>query len=812
MMQRIIIGLILVLSLYSCVQQSESETEKFLKTIDEKVPQLLNDFSVPGAAIAVIEDGKIILQKGYGFANVEEQIKVTINTGFNVGSISKVITAWGIMTLVNEGKIDLDEPAEKYLTRWKFPDSKFNSSEVTIRRLLSHSAGISLHSVSAGPPYDNLPTLEEWLNGKNNGLGKVEIIIEPGIKPQYSGGGFAVCQLIIEEVSGQKFEDYIQNNVLDPLGMKGSSFKIDDKILNMSASPYDSYRETTDFELFTIQAGAGLHTTLEDFTRFVLASMYQHENFMSNNPVLSKETMQEMMQPVSKQMGSWAYGLGYQTFQNDTSKKFRGHGGSNHGWQANFWLDPDSQDGFIVLTNSGAGSNICNPIFCEWVNWKTGKTPWSPCEPQPSIATKLKHKIDENGIEEISKSYKTLKSKYGDEIDFSESQLNNLGYYYLAEKDFVKAESVFKLNTEIFPNSYNVYDSYGEVLLAKGNKEESIANYIKSLKINAGNSHGLRVLNDLGISNQQVFDSIATFSRNEDRLTDHTGHYQKASDEKITIQKKEKTLSFKTQNGEYLLVPQSDTRFQVLGDDGIVSFFTTANNQKGLWTNQTIWRKTVDVSSQLPKTKLQDLNFLVLRDNASWNRPTDFEDVLAILDYNYEQKSSHSMADLNLNSYDVLIIPGGQKNEFYEEYVLHSEKFDQYVSNGGTLILELNGAEEVINKLPNGVSLIANKAIENHIIDSSHPILLPFTGVNSFEARYASMSYFKDVPDNAIILTIESEAGTLFKDRPTFIEYVYGEGRVIAASQCFHDRDGSGRGPLMESVVSYALRNMKQMK
>ncbi len=148
-------GLALLLSLTSTTlaqENQEQSIEQFVSEIDKIIPQLLHDFTVPGAAVAIIENGEIVLQKGYGFSDIEKNTKVDTKTGFNIGSISKTIAAWGVMKLVQEGKLDLDAPAEKYLTRWHLPESEFDSNEVTIRRLLSHTAGLSLHSVSAGPP------------------------------------------------------------------------------------------------------------------------------------------------------------------------------------------------------------------------------------------------------------------------------------------------------------------------------------------------------------------------------------------------------------------------------------------------------------------------------------------------------------------------------------------------------------------------------------------------------------------------------------------------------------------------------------
>ena len=786
-------------------QKNAGLTEFFTKEIDEKFHQILENFAIPGAAVALIENGEIIFQKTYGYADKAKGIPITEHTGFNVGSISKVLTAWGILKLVERGKIHLDDPAEKHLNGWQFPKSSFSSEGVTIRRLLSHSAGLSIHSVSAGPPYDDLPTLEEWLDGNNDGLGKLEIILKPGTKPRYSGGGFAICQLIIENVSGQKFQEFMQNEILDPLGMTGSSFKIDKKIMSSSARPYDSFGESTDFELFTVQAGAGLHTTLDDITQFMLASMPGIHKGPMFGDVLKEETKIEMTRNQSKQIGSWAYGLGYQTFRSKTGKKFIGHGGANAGWQANFWIEPNSQDGVVILTNSGAGNNICNFLFCNWITWKTGEAPWRPCEPQPSIAIKIKEYIDKEGTGELAKGYQKLKDEYREDLDFSESQLNNLGYYYLGRNLFAKAKSVFKLNLDLFPNSYNVYDSYGEALLAQGNKKEAIANYIHSIRLNPGNSHGLRILNMQGVSNEDIINKIELVPLNEGALSKLIGQYQSASGEVLRINQRVNTLSVNHQDDELLLIPKSPTRFLKLGSDDKVSFFKTIDGIDGLWTKQTIWIKQDDEKTKEERTTKKNIELLLLRDNPSWNRPTDFEDVLSIMGYQFDQSQSIDLPEINLKKYNMIVIPGGQQNDFYKNYVEHSQRFEQFVAEGGKLIFELNGAEEVLNELPNGVRIIPSKAIENRIIDSDHPITLPISDSPTIRARYASMSYFQNIPDGTKTLAIEAEDDSTFEDRPTFIEYKYGKGSVLAASQCFHDRDGSGRGPMMQSLISYII-------
>ena len=263
------------------------------------------------------------------------------------------------------------------------------------------------------------------------------------------------------------------------------------------------------------------------------------------------------------------------------------------------------------------------------------------------------------------------------------------------------------------------------------------------------------------------------------------------------------------------LIAESSARFQALGDESIVTFFTAATGQKGLWVRERIWQK-------LPETPAGDSDskgpadhssvearstgdFLVFRNRPSWNRLTDFENVLVELGCNYEQRESSTMADLDLSPYSVIIITGGQHSDYYEDYVSNAERFDEYVAGGGILVLELNWAENSSIMLPRGVTVAPHPALENAILESDHPIFFPFSGKRLIWARHSSSGYLQDVPDDALILAVETNGVDALPDRPTFIEYLYGKGWVIAGFQCFHDQDGSGRGPLMESVISYAL-------
>lgn len=566
-------------------QEELRPMQRYVQDVDQKIPELMKDFSIPGAAVAIIENGKVIHKKCYGLSDVSKGTHITPTTGFNIGSISKTITGWGVMKLVEDGKLDLDEPVETYLTRWHIPESEFNADGVTLRRLLSHTAGINLGSVSREISFDQLPTLVGWLNGDNDGMGAAKIAYEPGTEWHYSGGGFGIAQLVIEEVTGQTFEDFMQAEIIDPLGMTNSGFKITEKIRNASATPYDDYGVETQFGLYTVQSAAGFHTTLDDFIRFMIASLPNHPDHDKVNKILKPETVLQMHEPAPNSMiGGWKYGLGYQSVHFDDGRIYLGHGGSNTGWQANFRIEAETMDGFIAFTNGTSGDRIASPLFCKLSDWTSPKNPGqNECWWKKSISRLVNTEIKENGVKNLKAFYDDAKEKYAEEYDFSESELNNLGYNLLEEKDFEKALAVFKLNTEAYPYAYNAYDSYGEASLASGDTVNAIKNYRYSVKLNPENQIGASVLQSLGESIDDLHVEVPL-----DHLKQLTGEYASTfgTDKIITYGIEDGYLVRAYENGDSRrLIPLGNDEFVYHDWNVHVRFEASADNKLLLHVN-----------------------------------------------------------------------------------------------------------------------------------------------------------------------------------------------------------------------------------
>lgn len=343
--------------------QNDEAHQKLKAALDTDLPERIKAKNVPGMAIAVFDQGKIIYTKGIGLADVQNENPVSETTGFNIGSISKMFTAWGVMKLVEQGKVDLDSPVESYLTRWKLPASEFDHKKVTIRALLSHTAGISVHGYPGFRPDQKLPNLEASLKGANGDVRAdeaVAVTIQPQTKFEYSGGGYAILQLMIEEVSGVSFARYMQKEIFVPLGMTHTSFILDEAILKSSAKPYDEEGKEIYLERFTAQAAAGLHTNLNDLITFARATF-------EGNTVLKTETITAMQKPVAISGGR--YGLGYMGYPMGPIT-VRGHAGSNDGWESAFLMDFATQSGMILLTNGSQGKDVAIATLRQWVGWK----------------------------------------------------------------------------------------------------------------------------------------------------------------------------------------------------------------------------------------------------------------------------------------------------------------------------------------------------------------------------------------------------------------------------------------------------------
>lgn len=334
---------------------AEKSPEAFIAAVKEKI----EDEFVGNLAMVLIEDGEIAEDF---YHSIDKPI--TANTVFPVASISKWITSFGVLKLIEQGKLDLDKSIDDYLTRWNLPESKFDNRKVTIRRLLSHSSGLvdelGYHGFAL---HEESQTIEESLIQASDAPYSEGVAIvgyEPGSKYMYSGAGYTILQLIIEEVSGMAFQEFIKKEVFLPLNMNNSAFAISGENESKLVSIYKNDGEIRAYRKFTALAAASLLTTASDLSKFLLANVWENE-------VLKSQTIAMMSKPESFINKTPVYGLGPHLYsQNDKKSNIIGHDGSgNNALNTAARIDLNSKDG-IILFETGS-FDFASSMADEWM-------------------------------------------------------------------------------------------------------------------------------------------------------------------------------------------------------------------------------------------------------------------------------------------------------------------------------------------------------------------------------------------------------------------------------------------------------------
>jgi len=339
---------------------SKNTSEAFIEATKEKID---NEF-VGNFAMTLIENGKI--SKSF-FYSIDKPVNE--NTVFPVASISKWVTSFGVLKLVEQGKLDLDKPIDDYLTRWHLPESEFDNKKVTVRKLLSHTSGlIDDLGYDGFTPNETVQTIEESLTKASDteySDGVAIVGYEPGSKYMYSGAGYTILQLLIEEISGQSFQEYMTREVFEPLNMKNSTFVLSDKPNIQLAQIYKEDGKTRQPNKFTALAAASLFTSTADLSKFLKANI-------SSNAVLSKETITKMSASETFINDIGVYGLGPHLYsQNNQNSNIIGHDGSgNNAINTAARIDLISKNGIIILETGNY--NIASGISDEWIFWKAG--------------------------------------------------------------------------------------------------------------------------------------------------------------------------------------------------------------------------------------------------------------------------------------------------------------------------------------------------------------------------------------------------------------------------------------------------------
>ncbi len=450
--------------------------------------ELMEKFRIPALSIAVIDNFQIVWAKGYGVVAPDSKSAVTTKTLFQAGSISKPVAATAALHMVEEGKLVLDENVNDKLKTWKVPDNEFTQAEkVTMRRLVSHTAGLTVHGF---PGYDvdaPLPTIVQILNGeKPANTPPIRVDVIPGTKFRYSGGGVTIEQLLMTDVGGKPFPVLLRETVLDKIGMRDSSYEQPLPPPRAAETAEGAYWDGKPvhgkWHIYPEMAAAGLWTTPTDLAHFAIEIALSKNG--KSNRILSQKMTNEMLTPVLDEAG-----LGF--FMDKQNPGQFGHNGADEGFQALLTMNADTGKGLVIMADSDNGISAADFILrsvakeYSW-NHKFGNN-------LPSELTLL---AVVNGSSAALQRYDELK-KAGAGEHLDEATLNSLGYMLLSSGKTSDAIAVFQRNVQEFPKSGNVYDSLAEAYMKNSQRELAIENYEISLRLDPTNQNAIKILKQL---------------------------------------------------------------------------------------------------------------------------------------------------------------------------------------------------------------------------------------------------------------------------------------------------------------------------
>jgi CubicO group peptidase (beta-lactamase class C family) len=444
------------------------------------IPALMEKAGVPGLSIAVIRDGKTAWTESFGVRNADSKKPVANDTMFNVGSLSKPVFAYGVLKLVDAGKLKLDEPLAPYLpTEFTQGDPRFK--QITARIVLSHRTG-----------FPNWPP-----DGK-----PLTIHFSPGERFSYSGAGTVFLQKAVEKITGKPLNDYLQEAVFTPLGMKHSSYVWNPGFESEVAVGHNVGGDPVDlFKADQANAAASLETTAEEYAIFLDAVL--------QGKGLQPATLRDMEapqiavdpacsncvegSPSGKLSTSVFWGLGF-GIEKTADGESLWHWGDNGVFKAFFVVRPATKSGVVYMTNSENGLSIARQILAETLGGEQPAFDWLKYDNYDAPGLSFTRMAFAKGAAAALDGFSRELASGA----ISEGTVNQTGYILMGRNKIGDAILTFRKNVELHPASWNVYDSLGEAYMKNGDKDLAVKNYQKSVELNPTNENGREALKKLG--------------------------------------------------------------------------------------------------------------------------------------------------------------------------------------------------------------------------------------------------------------------------------------------------------------------------
>ena len=343
---------------FKAVENNLGGWVKIRDSIGWNIRDRMANYHINAVSIAVIDHYKIAWAKAYGWADTAKKIPATTNTLFQAASVGKSIHATAMMKLAQDGKINLDSDINTYLKSWRFPyDTVSHGKKITVREILSHTAGLSVHGYDGYLPGQHLPSILQIINGEPPANSPaVRSIAEPGKKFEYSGGGYEISELITEDITGKPYTAFMRSTIFKPMQMNRTFYqteltRIKDQRL-ATAYRYDGKSIGCDYHIYPENAcGAGLWTTPTDLAKFIIQLQLSINN--KSNKILAASSTQQLFNPQVEKTNA----LGFFVEQKGEQTYFH-HDGVNEGFVSDYFASLKNGQGVVIMANTDLATYI----------------------------------------------------------------------------------------------------------------------------------------------------------------------------------------------------------------------------------------------------------------------------------------------------------------------------------------------------------------------------------------------------------------------------------------------------------------------
>jgi CubicO group peptidase (beta-lactamase class C family) len=459
--------------------------------------------------VLVAERGKIVFERSFGYSDFSEHRLNKIDSSFPIASVSKLLTATAILQLVQQDRLQAADPVVKYLRTFPYP-------EITIRHLLSHTSGLPPYNAFFDSLLEKAPdrvfTNADFLPGLN--AKRLPLIYAPGAKGNYDNINYIVLALVLEKVSGESYRSYIDKHILKPAGMTRTRFM---------PLPYQ-YAELKSWATFSyphiyphlwsdvpLRANtvpyvvsywhAYAFTGFGDYVS-TTHDLLKLDQAYYGGTLLSKSIQDTAFTPIKLSDGSEdpeGFGLGWEMEKDQSQGKIVYHSGAATGLSCILLRNVTRLQTIILFDNTHSDAHQVADRALKIMNGATVP------RPRKSGAKAYVQVLLRDGSDRARNTLQAFRTNTND-YQLDEDEMNSFGYdlmgdsnvYHLPEEHHLtEALEVFKTNTELFPQSWNVYDSYGEALRKAGRTAEAIRMYERSLQLNGGNKSAIKALSEM---------------------------------------------------------------------------------------------------------------------------------------------------------------------------------------------------------------------------------------------------------------------------------------------------------------------------